>query len=73
MWQLDYVCATAFIAYGSIVGARFILYRTVEADKMSCKYYSMWLCLHHLFPAYWHYFHGVNDYPTIDLLDKLLA
>ena len=41
MWKLDWLCATAFIAYGSVVGARFMLYRTVAADKLSCKYYSV--------------------------------
>jgi len=41
MWQLDWLCASAFIAYGCLVGARFVLYRTVEADRQSCKHYSV--------------------------------
>ncbi|KAL4063855.1 UbiA prenyltransferase family-domain-containing protein [Scleroderma citrinum] len=41
MWQLDWLCATAFIVYGFVVGARFMLYRNVADDKLSCKYYSV--------------------------------
>ena len=41
MWKLDRLCATAFIVYGFIVGARFMLYRTVEADRLSCEFYSV--------------------------------
>ena len=41
MWQLDWLCASAFIAYGHLVGARFVLYRTVAADRLSCKYYGV--------------------------------
>ncbi|KAF9238256.1 hypothetical protein BU15DRAFT_62665 [Melanogaster broomeanus] len=51
-----------------VVGARFILYRTVEADKQSCKYYSVWLSLHHLLPGYWNYFHDSTASLGIDLL-----
>ena len=41
MWQLDLLCASAFITYGCFVGTRFLLYRNVEADKRSCKHYSV--------------------------------
>ena len=41
MWQLDWLCASVFIAYGCLIGARFVLYRTVEADRQSCKHYSV--------------------------------
>ena len=33
MWKLDWLCATAFIVYRFVVGARFMLYRTAEADR----------------------------------------
>ena len=41
MWKLDWLCASAFIAYGCLVGARFVLYRTVAADRQSCKHYGV--------------------------------
>ncbi|KAG6334282.1 hypothetical protein ID866_4810 [Astraeus odoratus] len=72
VWQLDLLSASAFIAYGCVVGARFMLYRTVDADKRSCKYYSTWFSLHHLFPAYWYYFHGENQHPATDFIEKFL-
>ncbi|KAI6040761.1 UbiA prenyltransferase family-domain-containing protein [Pisolithus marmoratus] len=65
MWQLDLLCGIAFVGFGYYVGARFMLYRTVEDDKLSCKYYSAWFSIHHLFPAYWYYHHGANQYPNI--------
>jgi 4-hydroxybenzoate polyprenyltransferase len=41
IWDLDWLCTVAFVAYGCLVGARFMLYQTVEADRQSCKYYSV--------------------------------
>ncbi|KAF9223073.1 hypothetical protein BS17DRAFT_151723 [Gyrodon lividus] len=41
IWDLDWLCTAAFVAYGCFVGARFMLYRTVEADRRSCKYYTL--------------------------------
>ncbi|KAF8839047.1 hypothetical protein BDN67DRAFT_818519 [Paxillus ammoniavirescens] len=68
IWDLDWLCTAAFLAYGCFVGARFMLYRTVAADKRSCKYYSLWFSLHHLFPGYWNYFHKSDESPRIELL-----
>ncbi|KAF8839043.1 hypothetical protein BDN67DRAFT_817885 [Paxillus ammoniavirescens] len=67
IWDLDWLCTVAFVAYGCLVGARFMLYRSVEADRQSCKYYSMWFSLHHLFPWYWNYFHDRNQSPGTKL------
>lgn len=41
LWKLDYICSAAFIIYGMIVGARFVVYRTACAHKQSCKLYSV--------------------------------
>ncbi|KAG2067696.1 hypothetical protein BDR04DRAFT_1211965 [Suillus decipiens] len=41
LWKMDLVCSVAFIAYGTIVGARFMVYRTASAHKKSCKLYSV--------------------------------
>ncbi|KAG1813616.1 UbiA prenyltransferase family [Suillus subaureus] len=41
LWKLDLVCSVAFVTYGTIVGARFMVYRTASAHKQSCKLYSV--------------------------------
>ncbi|KAG2117004.1 UbiA prenyltransferase family, partial [Suillus discolor] len=41
LWKVDLVCSLAFVAYGTIVGARFMVYRTASAHKQSCKLYSV--------------------------------
>ncbi|KAG2033246.1 UbiA prenyltransferase family [Suillus americanus] len=41
LWKLDPTCSVAFITYGTIVGARFVVYRTASAHKQSCKLYSV--------------------------------
>ncbi|KAG2346508.1 hypothetical protein BDR05DRAFT_878479 [Suillus weaverae] len=41
LWNVDLVCSVAFIAYGTVVGGRFMVYRTASADKQSCKLYSV--------------------------------
>lgn len=38
---MDLVCSVTFIAYGTVVGGRFMIYRTASADKQSCKLYSV--------------------------------
>ncbi|KAG2039543.1 UbiA prenyltransferase family [Suillus americanus] len=40
-WKVDLVCSVALIVYGTIVGARFMIYRTASAHKQSCKLYSV--------------------------------
>lgn len=72
VWDLDILSATAFVAYGCYVGMRFMLYRTVKDDKRSCKHYSTWFSLHHLFPAYWYFHHGTNGYPSLALVEQIL-
>ncbi|KAI6004486.1 UbiA prenyltransferase family-domain-containing protein [Pisolithus orientalis] len=73
MWELDPLCAIAFVGYGCYVGARFMLYRTVQDDKLSCKHYCAWFSIHHLFPAYWYYHHGANQYPNLDFVENILT
>ena len=41
IWDIDWSCTLAFVAYGCFVGGRFLCLRTHEADKQSCKYYSV--------------------------------
>ncbi|KAI6015867.1 UbiA prenyltransferase family-domain-containing protein [Pisolithus microcarpus] len=72
MWELDILSATAFVAYGCFVGTRFMLYRSGLDDKRSCKYYSTWFSLHHLFPAYWYYYHGNNRHPSLAFVEHIL-
>ncbi|KAI6037488.1 UbiA prenyltransferase family-domain-containing protein [Pisolithus marmoratus] len=72
LWELDALSATAFVAYGCYVGTRFMLYHTKQDDKRSCKHYSTWFSLHHLFPAYWYYHQGANGYPSLAFLEHIL-
>lgn len=58
LWKVDLICSIAFIAYGTIVGARFMVYRTASAHKESCKLYSLWFTLVHLLPGYWRFFYS---------------
>ena len=41
IWDVDWFCTIAFVAYGGFVGGRFLCLRTRDADKRSCKYYSV--------------------------------
>lgn len=41
IWDIDWFCTTAFVTYGCFVGGRFLFLRTRDADKMSCKFYSV--------------------------------
>ncbi|KAG1745718.1 UbiA prenyltransferase family [Suillus lakei] len=41
LWNVDFLCSVAFIAYGTVVGGRFMIYRTASADKQSCRLYSV--------------------------------
>ncbi|OJA12722.1 hypothetical protein AZE42_02881 [Rhizopogon vesiculosus] len=58
IWKIDMLSTAVLVAYGAFVGNRFVKYRTVSADKQSCKFYSMWYSLCHLLPGYWRYFYG---------------
>ncbi|KAF8551272.1 hypothetical protein OG21DRAFT_297790 [Imleria badia] len=53
VWRLDLLTATAFVLYSGYTGVRFLLHRSVDDDKRSCKFYSFWLSIHHILPAYW--------------------
>ncbi|KAG9309608.1 UbiA prenyltransferase family-domain-containing protein [Chiua virens] len=70
VWDIDWVCTVAFVAYGCFVGGRFLLLRTRDADKRSCKYYSIWFSIHHLLPGYWNYFHDSNQTRGGELLQN---
>ncbi|KAF8121062.1 UbiA prenyltransferase family-domain-containing protein [Boletus edulis] len=70
IWDIDWLCTLAFVAYGCFVGGRFLCLRTRDADKRSCKYYSVWFSLHHLLPGYWNYFHDNDDVRVGELLQK---
>lgn len=41
VWKADVLSTTVLVAYGAFVGNRFVMYRTVSADKQSCKFYSV--------------------------------
>ena len=41
IWDTDWFCTVSFVAYGCFVGGRFLCLRTRDADKRSCKYYSV--------------------------------
>ncbi|KAF9223003.1 hypothetical protein BS17DRAFT_782938 [Gyrodon lividus] len=53
VWNLDLLSSAAFIAYSCFTGVRFVLYQKVDDDRRSCKFYSLWLSIHHVLPAYW--------------------
>ncbi|KAG1837950.1 UbiA prenyltransferase family [Suillus tomentosus] len=58
LWEVDIFCSLAFMAYGTIVGARFMVYRTASAHEQSCKLYSLWFGLVHILPGYWRFFYS---------------
>jgi 4-hydroxybenzoate polyprenyltransferase len=70
IWDVDWFCTIAFVAYGCFVGGRFLCLRTRDADKRSCKYYSLWFSLHHLLPGYWNYFHDSSEIRGGELFQK---
>ncbi|KAH7890531.1 UbiA prenyltransferase family [Phlebopus sp. FC_14] len=41
VWKMDVICSVAFVAYASVVGMRFMMLHDAQADKMSCKLYSV--------------------------------
>jgi hypothetical protein len=41
VWKIDALSTAMLVAYGALVGTRFAMYRTVSADKQSCKFYSV--------------------------------
>ncbi|OAX38628.1 hypothetical protein K503DRAFT_740916 [Rhizopogon vinicolor AM-OR11-026] len=41
LWKMDDICSAAFVTYGMVVGARFMVYRNATADRQSCKLYSV--------------------------------
>jgi hypothetical protein len=41
IWKADVLSTTVLVAYGAFVGNRFVMYRTVSADKQSCRFYSV--------------------------------
>lgn len=41
IWKADVLSTTVLVAYGAFVGNRFVMYRSVSADKQSCRFYSV--------------------------------
>lgn len=41
VWGMDAFCSVAFIFYSGLVGFRFMVYKTTQADRLSCKLYSV--------------------------------
>jgi hypothetical protein len=41
LWKVDDICSAAFVMYGMVVRARFVVYKTARADRQSCKLYSV--------------------------------
>lgn len=41
VWELDNMAASAFITLGFAIGARFMFYQSVAADKKSCLLYNV--------------------------------
>ncbi|KAI6026716.1 hypothetical protein PISMIDRAFT_9022 [Pisolithus microcarpus 441] len=63
LWELDILCDCL---------RRLRMLRGGPDDKRSCKYYSTWFSLHHLFPAYWYYYHGNNEHPSLAFVEHIL-
>ncbi|OJA12705.1 hypothetical protein AZE42_02877, partial [Rhizopogon vesiculosus] len=51
LWKMDDICSAAFVTYGMVIGARFMVYRNATADRQSCKLYSLWFTIAHLLPG----------------------
>lgn len=41
LWKIDVICSVAFVAYAGLVGMRFMMLQGAQADRMSCKLYSV--------------------------------
>jgi 4-hydroxybenzoate polyprenyltransferase len=41
VWGMDAFCSVAFIFYSGLVGLRFMVCKTTQADRLSCKLYSV--------------------------------
>lgn len=41
LWKVDVLCSVAFVAYASMVGMRFKMLQSANADRKSCQLYSV--------------------------------
>ncbi|KAF9233761.1 UbiA prenyltransferase family [Melanogaster broomeanus] len=41
VWKIDVICSAAFVAYAGLIGVRFMMLQDAQADRMSCKLYSV--------------------------------
>ncbi|KAH8110328.1 UbiA prenyltransferase family-domain-containing protein [Phellopilus nigrolimitatus] len=55
LWELSLAYSAAFVALGTIVGLRFVLWGGVEVDHRSFILYNVWLSIAHALPAYYRF------------------
>ncbi|KAI5120554.1 hypothetical protein M0805_000282 [Coniferiporia weirii] len=55
LWCLSTIGALAFIALALLVGIRFVVLDTIEADQRSYYLYNVWLSVAHVLPAYYRF------------------
>ncbi|KAG2046710.1 hypothetical protein BDR06DRAFT_898725 [Suillus hirtellus] len=60
VWRIDAYCSVAFVSYSGLIGLRFMVCKTAQADRLSCQLYSLWFSVAHLLPGYWRYFHEAS-------------
>ncbi|KAG2116984.1 UbiA prenyltransferase family-domain-containing protein [Suillus discolor] len=41
VWRMDAYCSVAFVLYSGLVGLRFMVCKTTQADRLSCQLYSV--------------------------------
>lgn len=41
VWRMDAYCSVAFVLYSGLIGLRFMVCKTTQADRLSCQLYSV--------------------------------
>jgi 4-hydroxybenzoate polyprenyltransferase len=41
LWKIDVICSAVFVAYAGLVGLRFMMLKSTQADRKSCQLYSV--------------------------------
>ncbi|KAG2151561.1 UbiA prenyltransferase family-domain-containing protein [Suillus bovinus] len=44
VWGMDAFCSVAFVLYSGLVGLRFMVCKTTQADRLSCQLYTLVFC-----------------------------
>ncbi|KAJ7019251.1 hypothetical protein C8F04DRAFT_1214379 [Mycena alexandri] len=52
-WKLEFAASIALMSLFLFVGTRYIIFNTVESDKVSYLWYTIWLSVVHTLPTYY--------------------